>query len=327
MNLKYIFFIYLFLFVVSNDLSKATPDISKILGPKKRLNLDFVLNKAIQSSDSFKIITSQALSVQQAEYASKALTDTHITAQAGRQSGESPSGLPYFPPNGSNFMRRPNGNYYGLQTNTYFQTGTKASVGLDNISQTDNAQSGLNLSVSQSLLKDTFGYQTRRLRKAGLLATKAAKESLILDKDNWALDIIRLYYLAWKTRSEVQAAQEHLASQQRLVNITRVRLRRGTAERADLLQTQGSLLEAQVRLSSAKEAFMAIWRDMVKQINLPDEWLSFDPMQLNMSLESEHSMKTCDMKAIPKTSTETKYWGIFKRCESFKSKKQAKMLF
>lgn len=286
----------------------------------KTLSLDFVLGKAITGSDSFKIVMSKSLSLQQAEYEAKALTDVYFNLQAGRQSGQEPEGLSGLSYNPSrNFMRRPNGNYYGVQADTYFQTGTKATLGLDHISgSTNNFQSGFHLSVAQSVLKDAFGYQARRQRQAGLLSTKFNQDSLDMDIENWALDIIRLYYRAWQVRSEVQASQDYLASKRRLVNITRVKLRRGTAERSDMLQTEGSLLEAQIRLNSARETLMAIWRDLVNQLNLPDEWLAFDPMQINMSLDSDYALQECDPKKAPKSSSQVKYWEHLKEASRLK---------
>ena len=282
------------------------------------LTLDFVLTKAIKNSDTFKNVMSKSYMIPQAEYLSRIPTDIHITSQAGRRFGPSSpsSSNPGRPPLNSSvgFMSAPQskGYYYNLGASTYFQTGTGATLGFNNNDQFDAFQSEAEFSISQSLLKDSFGYQTRRLRQAGKFSSKATEESLALDIENWALDIVNLYYSAWKIRSEVQTAQNHLSSKERLVNITKVRLRRGTSERSDLLQVEGSLLEAQIRLSSAQQALMNVWRDLVDQLKLPEEYLSYDLTQIPMSLDSTYDLKSCDLKDFPKTSTQIKYWEYLK---------------
>ena len=281
------------------------------------LTLDFILAEAIKSSDTFKNVMSKSYAIAQAEYLSRTPTDIHITSQVGRQFGESfpqfssPGNPPLNDPMNMGFPQS-KGYYYNLGASAYFQTGTRTTLGFNNNDQFDAFQSELEFSVSQSLLKDSFGYQTKRLRKAGQLSSQAVEESLALDIENWALDIIDLYYNAWKVRSEVQTAQNHLSSKERLVNITRVRLRRGTAERSDLLQVEGSLLEAQIRLNSSREALMGIWRDLVHQLKLPKEYLSYDPIQIPMSLDSAYELESCKLKDFPKTSTQIKYWEYLK---------------
>ena len=302
---------------------------------KQPLTLDFVLIEAVKSSDTFKSVMSKSYTIKQAEYLSRVPTEIYLRSQVGRRFSPSsnvagpigpPTNLlnssnPYF-----NSMGQGKGYYYNLQTDTYFQTGTSAILGLNNNTYSDAFQSELQFAISQSLLKDSFGYQTRRLKRAGRLTSKATEESLALDIETWALGIIDVYYRAWEFRSEVQAAQNNLSSKKRLLDITRVKLRRGTSERSDLLQVEGAFVEAQIRLNSAKENLMNIWRDLVIQLKLPEIFLNYDPLQIQISLDSAYDLKNCDVKSHPKTSTEIKYWEYL-RDASLLRKQSAKNAF
>ncbi len=300
------------------------------------LTLDFVLTEAVKNSDRFKEVISKSYAIKKEEYLSKIPTDINLRSQVGRRFnssssraiGRPPTNLfnssnPYF-----NSMSQRKGYYYNLQTDTYFQTGTKAILSFNNNKYSDASshESQAQFTISQSLLKDAFGYQTRKLRQAGRLTSKANEESLALDIERWALDVIDVYYRAWQLHSEVQAAQNNLSSRRRLLNITKIKLRRGTVERSDLLQVEGTLLEAQIRLNSAREGLMNIWRDLVIQLKLPESWLDYDPLQIQMSLDSTHDLQDCNIKDYPKTSTETKYWEYL-RDASLLKKKSAKNAF
>ena len=334
LSILWIFFLLLQLshFNVSYAVEKSK-NVKTNQKVNQSLTLLFVLAEAVKSSDTFKTVMSRSYAIKKEEYLSKVTTDINIRSQAGYGYRLNPSSSINRPPMGSpanlfNSMNQEKGYHYNLQTDTYFQTGTKAILSLNNniYPDSDAFQSELQFSISQSLLKDSFGYQTRKLRQAGKLMTKANEESLALDIESWALDIIDIYYRAWQLRSGVQAAQNNLSSKKRLLDITKIKLRRGTAERSDLLQVEGNFLEAQVRLNFAKENLMNIWRDLVTQLKLPENWLDYDLLQIQMSLDSTYDLKECNIKDYPKTSTQIKYWEYL-RDASLLKKKSAKNAF
>ena len=297
---------------------------------KQPLTVEAILAIAVKNSDTFKSVMSSFYAIKQEEYLSKIPTDINIRSQVGHMFSPSSPEIMNRPPTNIFTSSNPSfipmssrkGYYYNLQTDTYFQTGTKTILSFNNntYADIDTYASEAQFKISQSLLKDAFGYQTKRLKQAGRLITKANKEFLALDIENWALDIIDVYYRAWQLRSEIQAAQNNLSGRRRLLNITKVKLRRGTAERSDLLQVEGSLLETQIRLNSAKESLMNIWRDLVIQLKLPDNWLTYDPLEIQMSLDSTHDLQDCDIKDHPKASTQTKYWQYLKEASLLKKK-------
>ena len=303
---------------------KAAQDI------KQPLTVEAILAIAAKNSDTFKSVIAQFYAIKREEYLSKIPTDINIRSQVGHMFSPSLAEVTKRPPTNIFTSSNPNfipmsqrkGYYYNLQTDTYFSTGTRTILSFNNntYSDTDTYGSEAQFKVSQSLLKDAFGYQTKRLKQAGRLTTKANEEFLALDIENWALDIINVYYRAWQLRSEVQAAQNNLSGRRRLLNITKVKLRRGTAERSDLLQVEGNLLEAQITLNSAKENLMNIWRDLVIQLKLSDTWLTYDPLQIQMSLDSAHDLQDCNIKDHPKASTQTKYWQYLKEASLLKKK-------
>lgn len=195
---------------------------------------------------------------------------------------------------------------------TYFRTGTELSAEIE-YSNTDLAfgavavgadtpqtfyQTRGELNLKQNLWRDAFGYSTRlgldageKLRQATLFQYKESVEE-------WALNLIQVYYQAWLAQNRAKAAQANVDRRERLLRITRIKQRRGTAESPDVLQATSAVAQSEVQLSSAKQSLEEIWRQLVIMLDLPATWMGVDPVQIPIAMDDslEEALQFCDSR-------------------------------
>lgn len=301
------------------------PDAQKELNKYGgKLTTELILLKAMQSSDSFRAVIADKYSIESDYYSAKSVSDISLTASGGQTTAESASETTI---NGVSYDKLES-KTYSLGASTYFQTGTAFSVELEQeygktevetssdsyTTLTEGWESTLTFELSQSLTKDIFGYGTRRLIEAGELNSEAAKATLQGEVSVWAIDILNLYYSAWRLQNQVRAADDNYKRRKRLLDITKVKVRRGTAERPDLLQTESALLSAEIQRDEAKQSLLNIWRDLVIQLNFPRTWLKIDPIDIPLELDEPEyrALTSCGKREAlnppPKDSYESLAW-------------------
>jgi len=255
--------------------------------PEKKLTLPFLIAKAKQYSSSFDAIKAEESLIPQSTYESKVPLETNLNFSIARLINKNEPVTAY------NSIKQ-SALAYQVGISSYFQTGTMLKTELTHqlsetkystFSQGPSWESKIKLSASQNLMKDFFGTATRWGLKAGELASQAQENLYYHNQDQWLSDLVTLYYQAWLRKSEYIAATESLKRKERLLKITKLKVKRGTAERPDLLQVQSSKMEAEVNLSAAHQNFQSLWRNLVLAVGLPKDWLSLNALLIPLKLD------------------------------------------
>ena len=175
-------------------------------------------------------------------------------------------------------------------------TGTTLSANL-NLSQVDRdypsnlpfqiedsfSTARFNLGLRQSFWKNAFGEATQQRLNAAELEKSARQLNYEAELGRWAQQIIGLYNQAWLLQQRVHSSEKRLKSQNRLLQITRLSARRGTAEKADVLNVEVQVKSAEQSVQDDRESLAKIWRQLVVLLKIPDKYLQLDPMLINLS--------------------------------------------
>jgi outer membrane protein TolC len=286
-------------------LAALPPDAQKALDqiPGRVLSLDFVLTKAIESSDSFQQIIASVPAAKTAALRGAAAYDWTVTASAGYLKNENESDSPFNPLSVKSF------NYEAGLSKTFAQSGTTTGLSLvqGNSSTTfapgfavpsnpnDSVQTQLKLDVKQSLLKNAFGSSSRKEVLAAELDSKSQLSKVMQSAEDWTLSMVDLYYTAWLAKAQYESAMKVLARQQKLFTLIQIQSRRGTAVRADVIQVQNALNAAKNRVVETKQSLQETWSYLVINLKLPKHWLNIDAHLIPLALDTpvEPAQKLC----------------------------------
>lgn len=268
--------------------------------PQRAVTLDLVLSRAIQRSDSYQSIISQASAADAAYHRGRIPLETRLYGKSvwGDNRNETPI---IFQPSGID------SHAVQLGVSTAFLSGTNLNFELtqNSVEQTiSNARSQYYESKAQATLtqnfwQDAFGEATRAQANAGIKGREAAKAAIEVAVQDWALSLMELFYGSWLAQSRVQTAKANLARRERLEKITKIRERRGTSEEPDLLQASSARMNASVQLAEAEQALGERWRGLVVSLKLPEAWLAIDPSLIPIMLDNPvpAARAACERKA------------------------------
>ncbi len=247
----------------------------------------------MKSSDSFDAVRASAIDIDAALLRSQAPLDWRFSGLVGRLVNENEPQSPFQP--AQNLSTQ-----YSLGVAKLFQTGTTASLQLTH-ANTDLAflqaidpltgqnsfafyESAFEARISQNLWANAFGSGTRSLLAAGESQKEAAKFAFQDQVEQWALELMDIFYQAWLAQVQAKAALEDVERRERLARVTQIKLRRGTSEQPDRLQVDSAVLASKVRLTQARETLLNRWRSLVISLKLPDAWLKIDPILIPIEL-------------------------------------------
>ncbi|MFW7378499.1 MAG: TolC family protein [Oligoflexus sp.] len=142
------------------------------------------------------------------------------------------------------------------------------------------AQGEAALTLRQSLWSNRLGQATRKELEAAKLSPQAIDLQYQSELGRWFLDLSEIYYQAWLAQRNVEANEERLRTQKRLLQITRLSLRRGTAEQADILNIESQVLLAERSLADAVKQLQDIWRQLLVALKLPEKFFQVDPQEV-----------------------------------------------
>lgn len=305
MKLFFSFFLFFFFFLVLQAQIYKTPKKAiQLLNslPQKSLTLDLILKKGL-TSDNFEIIKLQNLEEEVLKHTAQIPFDTYLSTSILQGNDKSASIRPGAPYN-NRFI---NGS---LKISRNFYTG--ASISLEsnykhnNLYSTSFSQIGedihtqyhenkISLNIRQNLLKDTFGYSSRKTLQAIQIQKQNVQNKFSVNVENWSYKLIETFYTAWLLKSKVQVATANYKRQKRLRKITYLKFKRGTSKKSDLLQTQSAEKNSKQALSSAKQDLENIWRNLVIQLDFPKDWLSINPILIPIKLDQPivKAIKAC----------------------------------
>lgn len=309
-------------------LAALPPDAVALLEtfPEKKITMDLVVGRAIEVSDSFRLLKSALPGTEVPFLQSRAALDTRLFGNATRLINENEPETAFNP-------LRTTGTNVAIGARKTFSTGTTATVELShgNVNQTYptdlSAPSGFSpfasldgnryttkasVGLSQNLWKDAFGRATRMGLRAGELQKEAALSAFEESVQEWVFGIVQLYYGAWLAQSQVEAAHVNLQRRQRLSGITQIKANRGTAESPDVLQVRSALANSQVQLASAEQTLADRWRTLVMSLKLPEAWLTLEAREIPVALDDPlaSALAACGtlsaMAPAPGTATSVK---------------------
>ena len=285
-----------------------------------KITLDLVAAGALRSFDSYKAIQAAKPAVSAPELQANAPLDTQLTAQAGRLVDTNEPQIPFSP-------SRTLSTQASVGLATQFSTGTRASFEISHgnteigfapgsfASPTSFFETVGKFKLSQSLWKDSFGKSTRLLREAGSQTSLAAEAALTEATEEWMTGLFRVFYDAWLAQAQAQAADESLDRRERLLTITQLKAKRGTAARPELLQVESATLSSRAQDDQAAQLLSDRWRALVIALKLPDEWLKIDPKMIPIELDTpgKSALSACAQREkqaaseLPQTSTMKKF--------------------
>lgn len=283
----------------------AQVQLNKIGG---KLTVDFVVAQAAGVSDSFRAVSSEMYQIPEYEYLGSIPTDFVFYGSGGQTNDKRVNDSSI---NGKSYKELI-GQTYKVGGRTYFLTGTAFSVEFEqNYTKTesdvtflgasteiDGYESNLTFQVSQSLMKDAFGYGTIKGIQAGRLASESAVNRFKGNVSDWTTDLVDQFYNAWRLQQQVFAARAGFARRQKLLQTTKLKLQRGTAERPDILQTDSAVLASEIQVKMMEQNLSTIWRELVVQLKLPIEWINVDPTLIPLELDEPHfkALQLCGPK-------------------------------
>lgn len=257
--------------------------------PGKKLTVDFILKKAIQSSKTFESIEAEKWSSNASFQSSKQYFDWTLYGEARKLKNSFETVSPASPSSTDITS-------YQFGVKTFLPTGTAADVKFGNSLQDFRFSSALfqvpktneakiSFTLTQKLLSDSFGASTRALSQSQEITAKAKLESYQYSKEEWAVQLISQFYAAWRSQRLLQIAEDNLKRRQTLVNSTKLRLNRGTAERPDLLQAEAAYLLSKDSVLLARAELQSHWRTLLRFLDLPAELESYPAEKIPMELD------------------------------------------
>ena len=282
---------------VKANQSKANQSTKNILKtihslPEKSLTLDLVLLGGLKS-DTFKLIRVQGLNSQALQFSRKAPLDTRLGINTTRVNDRSAATRP-----GASFSTK--SVIHGLELSKNFATGTSVSLRSDYQDVDSQAtaffrggeemlfryyENKLSLNIRQNLWRDAFGYATRKSLQSLKIQEGNVENELIIQGEDWAYSLIQTYYRAWLLKQKAFVEQENYQRQKRLLKITNLKFKKGTAERSDVLQVQSAEKNTKNNLAGVKQELGDIWRKLVVSLGFPEDWLRLDPIFVPLKID------------------------------------------
>jgi outer membrane protein TolC len=276
------------------------PDAAQALRklPNQQLSMDLVLAKALASSDSFRAVSSKKQSIESDR--EQALTPLGVQLYASGTRAENKN------KEGSVFDATET-KTLSIGASKYFRSGTLFSGEISdsqsllpagNTFQPEN-RTTTKIKLVQNLWKDSFGYFIRSQAAAGELSSAASALEYQKATEDWAVDLIQVYYVAWLAKAQLAATKTGLDRRKRLLDITRLKLNRGTAERPDYLQVESAWLDSKATYEQAAHDLQEMWRELVTTLKLPIQWIHLPAELIPLALDqpTPEAVRICSSRS------------------------------
>lgn len=278
-------FLFNFSFAQINEQGQLDLEFQTMVSalPDKALTERFIIERAMQNSDSYKEILSLKHKIGSFTDIASSSLEPKIYLKGQDISNKNEPSNPMIPiiKQDHRTYSFGGGKYFSSGTNLGFDVSrTKSLLGFGGAIPSSSGfyQTITTVSLTQNLLKDSFGNSTR----AGLLSSKELEKlhqlSMIEAKENWSKDLMKLFYYGEFYQHRVLAIEQIVKSHEHLLNMTKIRLNRGTSEKSDVIQVEGSLKQALIQYEQAKQMLNDIWRNLITTLRFPEKWFSFNPI-------------------------------------------------
>lgn len=258
--------------------------------PKKKVTLDYVIGRAVQSADRFQALKTSLYAIEAPVFAARAPLETLLIANVSQEWNRNKPTTPFG-------TQRQENTVISLGISKMLPTGTGLGLELSQLAQdmdfgvafgsVRSASSQLKVSLSQSLWKNFFGDSFRAGMKAG---DKQREASLIEWRerfDDLVLGVTQIFYQAWSQQAQVKTSVENLARRERLFQIVKARYSRGTAEKPDYISAESSLKIARLTLKDHERQLREVWQSLITSLKLPAKWVKIDPYEIPIEPHQE----------------------------------------
>lgn len=270
-----------------------------------KLTLPFVLKAAIQNSDSYQALQAKDWEADASFAAQNAGLDFTLFSELSQLNQKADTATP-FSASGLKARQWELGIKKAFTTGTFLQAGYRSSLNSISFAGSttvvpDYYENTFFASASQNLWADFLGSASRARSKSLELRGRALELESLEGRDRWTMDLIDLYYNAWMAQNNFFAAQDNFERRTKLLETMRLKVRKGTAERPDLLQVQSAQLFSKNQLSQAKADLDTIWKSLIVTLKLDPRLASFPPEKVPMELDTlpKDSEKICAKAVNP----------------------------
>ncbi len=175
----------------------------------------------------------------------------------------------------------------------YFTSGTSINLSLSRskndlvysanpVSNMTYDTTTITASLKQSLYKDMFGSGSRSKIEAAKISAIATRHQINQMLNAYLMETKNLFYQFKLLRLDANNALKSISEQQKLVEVTKVKTERGTAEKSELLQTKTALYNAQVHHIEARQLARSFWKKIITNLGLPKSWKTANFNQLKL---------------------------------------------
>jgi len=265
--------------------------------PQKAVTLGVIVGRAAKVSDAFQAIMAQKSQINVPALKAQSRLGTNIFSNYNYGKDETePRSL--FSPTQSVISTGTFGVNHNFPTGTSLNaevTHGKTEIEFSTVPRNEFNETTGQISLTQELLKDGFGYATQKGLKSGQMTKKATGLLLEENIEQWVLQMVDLFYLAWLAQSKVAASDLGLQRRKKLLKVTQVKFKRGTAEKPDLFQVQSAVMQSEVELAMSRQELQDIWRRLAIALKFPSSWLEIDALHIPMELDQplEGAQKRC----------------------------------
>lgn len=296
----------------SNSPQKEIPaEAEHILSqlPGRQLTVDFVLKKAMFSSDTFKEVRSREPLAMAFRLRSEAVTDSQVSLlfnqMDDRRQPSSPFGLLRNQSTGvTATLQKPFATGTGLSLevfkgNSQITLPPQFATGGSSFFQAHETRA--TLSITQELWRNFFGDATRAQQAAFALQSESVELSVKAASEKWALALIQQYYTGWFLQGNLKEMDKQTLRRRRLLEILQVRARRGTSEPSDVHQMEAATQALEISRQETEQKLLEIWRNLVIAVKLPEVLLTIDPRDVPLTLDQPQDLAraSCEKADTP----------------------------
>lgn len=126
------------------------------------------------------------------------------------------------------------------------------------------------LSIKQRLWRDAFGSATRKQLEASQLLGESKEAEVEAQKEKWFLDLAKLYDSVWLAQHSLNSDLESLARSRRLLGITKLKSKRGTAESPEVLEVESAVILGEQKVIESRYLWFKLWSQLRQYTGLTD---------------------------------------------------------
>jgi outer membrane protein TolC len=273
--------------------------------PGQKLTLDFVLKAAIKNSSSYQSLQTTKWDSESKKLGADSNYDWVLLADYNHLDQNRDTASPFEPGEIEKDTS-------SLGVRKSFTSGTTFEArwgnSLNSLSFNDPSiqipsyyEDTLTFTLKQNLWADFFGISSRSNQKSDLFMSESLDHQYKINQQNWALNLVDLFHAAWLSQKKFLSSTESVQRRERLVQVTRSKLQKGTSEKQDFLQVQAAQLNSRNELSKASASLNETWRSLVITLDLPESWLSISPEKIPMQLTdiSSQALQACKKPLDP----------------------------